>query len=108
MLQERVKFLTKVKLAEFGQPEPSEIWPVGSLIKNYETTKSYKITEKPNKISQYFWLKRALWFGFSFTLTLKLAFYLYIEKQHKQKRKKLFFSDISKAAIWSYLKKTYI
>ena len=38
--------ITKVKLAEFGRPKPVEIWPVESLIKNYEAMKSYKITEK--------------------------------------------------------------
>ena len=58
--------LTKVKLPQFGQPEPGEIWPLESLVKNYEITKSYKVTEKPNNIS-IIWLKRALWFGFWIT-----------------------------------------
>ena len=31
---------TRVKLAEFGQPEPAETWPVESLTKNYEATNS--------------------------------------------------------------------
>ena len=31
--------LTKVMLAEFGQPKPAEIRPVESLVKNYETIK---------------------------------------------------------------------
>ena len=76
---------TRVELAKFNQPEPAQTWPAESLIKNYETMKIYKITEKPNNISVFFW---ALWFGFSFTSALELAFYLYIERQHDQKRKK--------------------
>ena len=57
-------------------------------------------------MSQYFLLKKALWFGFSLNLTLELAFY-YIEKNNIGKNQKIVFSDISKEAIRSYFKKSY-
>ena len=44
---------TWVELAKFNQPELAQTWPVESLIKNYETMKIYKITEKPNNISVF-------------------------------------------------------
>ena len=74
------KNLNEVKLSEFGQPKPAES-PI--KIRKQKIIKS----EENQTISQCFWLKSALWFGFSFTLTLELAFFLYTEKQHKQKRK---------------------
>ena len=48
------RLMTKVMLAEFGQPKPAEIRPVESLVKNYETIKYYKMTEKPSNISIFF------------------------------------------------------
>ena len=42
-----------MKLAELGQPKPVEIGQVENLVKNYKTTKSYKITENPNNISVF-------------------------------------------------------
>ena len=74
------KNFNEVKLSEFGQPKPAES-PI--KIRKQKIIKS----EENQTISQCFWLKSALWFGFSFTLTLELAFFLYTEKQHKQKRK---------------------
>ena len=51
---------TKVKLAEFGQPKSAKIRLVESLIKNYKTMKSYKITGKPNSISIFLIKKDSL------------------------------------------------
>ena len=80
----------KHTIAEFGQPGTAEIWlPLKASSKTAKQQKVIKL-QKNLTISQYLWLKRALWLGFSFTLTLELAFYLYIEKQHKQKRKNSF------------------
>ena len=42
--------LYKSKVSRIRQPTPAKIRPVKSLIKNYETMKSYQITQKPNNI----------------------------------------------------------
>lgn len=48
-----MKLFTELKWAKFGQWRSAEMWPVESVVKNYQTTKSHQMTGKPNNISKF-------------------------------------------------------
>ena len=81
--------MSKAKLAEFGHPTPAEAQSFGNLIKEHETTKSYKMTKKL-KNTLIFSIEKCFLIRVFTKLDFTIVIYLYTEKQHEQNQKNIF------------------